>query len=232
VEGTGLGDRRCRSAPPDHSAHGFGHDADGAALSSFDERARDWDTLERRSRADAVARAIRERVPLTATTRAIDVGAGTGLLGLALADDVGELVLAEPSEGMLEVARQKLADGGYPHVSAVRFDLMADPPPAEPFDLALSLLVLHHLEDTVAALAAINGLLRPGGRLALADLDTEDGSFHDPDAEGIHHQGFDRDRLADLARAAGFTEVEVGTATQIDQESGQFTVFLLLARRP
>ena len=55
--------------------------------------------------------------------RTVEVGAGTGLLGLALADDIGELVLAEPSSGMLEVAREKLAVLDRPGTSAVAFDL-------------------------------------------------------------------------------------------------------------
>ena len=38
-------------------------------------------------------------------------------------------------------------------------------------------------------------MLVPGGRLALSDLDSEDGTFHSAEAEGIHHLGFDRDGL-------------------------------------
>jgi ubiquinone/menaquinone biosynthesis C-methylase UbiE len=201
-------------------------------MSTFDERARDWDTPERVERAREVAGAIRATVPLSPATRLIDVGAGTGLLGLALAGDVGEVVLAEPSTGMLEVVREKLATGAPPRVSAVRFDLTSDPPPGELFDLAVSMLVLHHLEDTAGALGAVLRLLRPGGRIALADLDTEDGSFHDPGAEGIHHHGFDREALAGQARTAGFVDVEFRTATEIDHEDGRFPVFLLIARRP
>ncbi len=202
------------------------------SMSSFDDRAREWDTPERRWRAEAVAATIRESVALTPTMRVIDIGAGTGLLGLALAGDIGELVLAEPSEGMLEVAREKLADTGLTHASALRFDLQVDQPPGGPFDLAVSLLVLHHLEDTQAALSAIHDLLRPGGRIALADLDEEDGSYHEPDAEGIHHKGFDRAALADLARAAGFTAVEARSAAEIEHRGHPFTLFLLLGTRP
>ena len=72
-------------------------------MTTFDERAREWDTPERRERAAAAARAIRSHVPLSTSLRAIDIGAGTGLLGLELAADVGTMVLAEPSAGMLEV---------------------------------------------------------------------------------------------------------------------------------
>lgn len=201
-------------------------------MSTFDERARDWDTPERQRRAEAVARAIREHVELTPTTRTIEVGAGTGLLGLALADDVDEMVLADPSAGMLEVVREKLAAGRWPHVAALRFDLTADGPPREPFDVAISALVLHHLADTRSALAALQRLVRPGGWIAVADLDTEDGSFHSADAEGIHHRGFDRSAVADLARAVGFRDVTVTTATSIERNGRRYPIFLLVASRP
>lgn len=203
-------------------------------MATFDERARDWDTPERIDRAARVAAAIEEAVPLRRTDRLVDVGAGTGLLGLALVDDVGEIVLADPSAGMIEVANEKLAAAGLRSVRAVRHDLLADQPPAGRFDVAVSLLVLHHIEDTAAALAAIRDLLVPGGRIALADLDTEDGTFHTAEAEGIHHLGFDRSALTQLAEAAGFVDVATRTATVIDEgaDGGGYPVFLLTGRRP
>ena len=46
-------------------------------MATFDERAREWDTPERSERAEVIAAAIRANVPLTPTTRTIDIGAGT-----------------------------------------------------------------------------------------------------------------------------------------------------------
>ena len=201
-------------------------------MSSFDERARTWDTPERQARAEAVARAIREHVPLDPSMRTIEIGAGTGLLGFALLGEVGELVLAEPSTGMLEVAREKVAASGFGGVTVAAFDLLVDPPPGGQFDLAISLLVLHHLRETEAALGAIHRLLRPGGRLAIADLEAEDGTFHEPGSEGIYHEGFDRAHLAGLARAAGFADVDVTTATELERNGRTYPVILLLGRRP
>jgi SAM-dependent methyltransferase len=200
-------------------------------VTNFDERARDWDTPERKARAEAVAGAIRTAVPLSRSIRTIEVGAGTGLLGLALAGEVGDLVLAEPSRGMLEVIHEKLARGRAPRVSALAYDLLADPPPPEPFDLVISLLVLHHLQDTDGALAAILRLLRPSGWMAIADLDAEDGSFHGPDAEGIHHQGFERAAITSTARRLGFEDVDVRTATELERDGRRYPLFLLTGRR-
>jgi len=202
-------------------------------LASFDERARDWDTPRRIARAREVAAAIRAAVPLSRRDRLIDIGAGTGLLGLALVDDVGAVVLSDPSAGMIEVATEKIQTGRLDGVRAIRHDLVADPPPSDRFDVAVSLLVLHHVEDTAAALAAIRDLLVPGGWIALADLDTEDGTFHSAEAEGIHHHGFDRDAIERLATESGFVEVSTRTAMVIDEdEAGEgYPVFLLTGRR-
>jgi 2-polyprenyl-3-methyl-5-hydroxy-6-metoxy-1,4-benzoquinol methylase len=202
-------------------------------VATFDERAKDWDTADRVARAGELAAVIRSTIPLAPTDRLVDVGAGTGLLGLALVDDVGEVVLLDPSAGMIEVATAKLADGALPTVHAARHDLLADPPPANPFDVAVSLLVLHHIADTASALGAIRDLIRPGGWIALADLDTEDGTFHSADAEGIHHHGFDRRALERIATDVGFVEVATRTAMVLDRNSrfAGYSVFLLTGRR-
>jgi ubiquinone/menaquinone biosynthesis C-methylase UbiE len=197
----------------------------------FDEKAADWDTPERQDFARQVAGIIREHVALGRTERVIDIGAGTGLLGLELAADVGSVLLAEPSAGMLEVARAKLAHGPA-NATAVAFDLTADPPPGAPFDVAVSLLVLHHVADTDAALRAIAALVVSGGRIALLDLDAEDGTFHEADAEGIHHHGFEHRELLRRAADAGFTDLEVRNVTSIEREGRDYPLFLLTARVP
>lgn len=201
-------------------------------MSSFDQKARDWDTPERVERAAAVADVIRGHVPVPAAGRIIDLGAGTGLLGLSLHGDGGTLVLAEPSAGMRDVATEKIRAAGIAGVSVVPFDLGAGEAAGEPFDLAVSMLVLHHVPDTTAVLATVFGLLRAGGWMALADLDAEDGTFHDPDAEGIHHHGFAREHVQDVARAAGFVDVATADAGEIDRDGRPFPLFLLVGRRP
>jgi ubiquinone/menaquinone biosynthesis C-methylase UbiE len=201
-------------------------------MATFDERAKDWDTPEHVERSLAVAKAIRAAVPIREGGRAIELGAGTGLLGLLFAGDLSELVLTDPSAGMLEVADQKIAAAGLANVRTLRYALLADPLPGSGFDLVLSQLVLHHVKDTAAAMRAAFELLAPQGRLALADLDAEDGTFHTPEAEGIHHLGFEREAVGRLAAEAGFVDVTFSTATSIERDGRNYPLFLLAARRP
>jgi len=202
-------------------------------MSVFDDKAAEWDTPERRERAHQLADTIREHIPLTEDMRAIDIGAGTGLLGLDLLADIGSVVLADPSEGMIEVARTKIEAEGIVDASAVVFDFPAhEPPEGAPFDLAVSLIVLHHVEDTEATLRSIHGALAPGGYIGLIDLDKEDGSFHDPHQPGIHHHGFESGAVVEVAAAAGFEDAHVRIVHELEREGRTSPLFLLTGRVP
>ena len=201
-------------------------------MPTFDERAPGWDTPRRIARAEAAARAIEASVAIPPNCRAIEVGAGTGLLGLALRRHFASLVLADASDGMLAEASRKIQEGALEGVSTAHFELGSDAPPTGgPFDLVVSLLLLHHVQDTRVALAGMHRLLGAGGQVAALDLDTEDGSFHGSGGEGVHHKGFDRGRLAELARGVGFEDVRVADGMQIGDGEEAYPVFLLTARR-
>ena len=58
-------------------------------------------------------------------------------------------------------------------------------------DLIVSAMTLHHIAEISTLLCSLSRWLRSGGYLALADLDTEDGSFHQ-DLTDVHHFGLDR----------------------------------------
>ena len=200
----------------------------------FDSKARRWDENPVfQERARKIAEAVRESVPLNRQMSALDYGCGTGLLSFPLRDALGSILLADSSPGMLEVVAEKIAAQGVTNMTPVKLDLLADPVPAQRFDLVVTSMTLHHVPDTDHILKVFHDLLQPGGHLCIADLDKEDGSFHGIEID-VHH-GFDRAELEARARKAGFTDVRFQTVFSIakEQETGtrDYPVFLMTARR-
>jgi 2-polyprenyl-3-methyl-5-hydroxy-6-metoxy-1,4-benzoquinol methylase len=205
-------------------------------LNEFDTKARSWDADPAKvDRARKVADLVAARVPVLSRARVLEVGAGTGLLGFALRDRAAHVTLADSSQEMLAVAREKLRAQGPCNVDVTALDLAEGPFPAGGFEVVCALLVLHHVPDTDALLRRLHQALEPGGFLCLSDLDAEDGSYHGPGFAG--HHGFDRVRLAESLRRAGFTEVRFETAFQVEKPAPgggvrTFPAFLAIARRP
>jgi ubiquinone/menaquinone biosynthesis C-methylase UbiE len=204
-------------------------------MTNFDERAKDWDSDPKKvERARVVADAIRTVLPLTTDMTALEYGCGTGLLSFALQSDLGQITLADTSQGMLGVLGEKIAAAGVTNLHPVKLDLATDTVPASRFDLTYSLMTLHHIADVKDMLEKFHSLLKPGGYLLVADLDKEDGSFHTDGSTDVH-LGFERSELQNMVQAVGFNDVRFSTAYEIRKKVGDgektFPVFLMSARK-
>lgn len=204
-------------------------------MTNFDERAKDWDSdPDKVERARAVAESIRSAIPLSREMKVLEYGCGTGLLSFALQSDLGQITLADTSQGMLDVLNQKIASAGVTNMHPLRLDLTSDPLPVERYDLTYSLMTLHHIHDVRKMIIKFHDLLMPKGYLLVADLDKEDGSFHTDGSTDVH-LGFERRELQKLVEEAGFEKVTFSTAYEIKKRIGNeetaFPVFLMTAQK-
>lgn len=204
-------------------------------MTNFDERAKDWDSDPKKvERARIVADEIRKTVTLSREMNAFEYGCGTGLLSFALQEDLGQITLADTSQGMLDVLAEKVSAAGVTNMHPVRLDLAVDTLPAQKYHLTYSLMTLHHIHDTQDVLKKFHLLLQPGGYLLIADLDKEDGSFHTDGTTDVH-KGFAQSELRKQVEAAGFTDIKFSTAytirKKIGDEERSFPVFLMSALR-
>jgi len=141
--------------------------------------------------------------------RGLDLGAGTGLLS-AVVDSVrprARLVLTDLAEAMLDKARRRFA--GRPDTEYRVMDHLALAAENE-FDLVVSALSIHHLEDDgkaeIYALAA--RALKPGGLFVNADQVAGD----TPDMEARYWRHW-----YEAAKASGIAAAELEAAVERQQ---------------
>jgi ArsR family transcriptional regulator len=97
-----------------------------------------------------------------------DLGCGSGRIAATIAPYARAVVAVDSSPAMLDVARARLAD--FDNVQLVHGRIEDLPLESASLDLALVVHLLHHVADPAAALAEVARVLRPGGRLVLADV--------------------------------------------------------------
>lgn len=204
-------------------------------MSEFDHKAREWDqNTQYHERAAAVAASLLEMVPLRPGLKALEFGAGTGLLSFTLAGHFREIVMMDSSSEMVKVMEEKVTQRQMHHLIPCFGELTEESFPPESFDVIYNLMVMHHVEDIPAILRRFHGLLRPGGWLVLADLYAEDGTFH---SKGFHgHKGFDPQELRREVEAAGllFKEVRPCYTSRKEKEGvvREYPVFMMTALKP
>jgi tRNA (cmo5U34)-methyltransferase len=174
-------------------------------MNEFDLKAPAWDMNPvHMERSTAIANLLIASTPHGKQMKALDFGAGSGILSLMLQDHLQEITLLDSSEGMIKVCREKIANGGFRNLHTVNLDLEKESFSGH-YDLIFSQMAFHHVENIDGILEKFIAFLSPGGLLAIADLYPEDGSFHGEGFTG--HLGFDPEELAAKLAAQGFRNI-------------------------
>ena len=171
----------------------------------FNTIAEDWDALNHEILGDFdLPGAVSAAVP-AGCELAVDLGCGTGSVLEHLLRGARGVVGVDGSPRMLDMARRRFS--AVPQADA-RVSLRIGELDHLPLrdgeaDFACINLVLHHLSSPLTALKEIRRILRPGGRLLVADFDkhTEESMR---EIYGDRWLGFSADSLRGLLGDAGF----------------------------
>lgn len=195
----------------------------------FAHKAGNYESRQNRiNNINSIAGTIIENVKLDRDMHLVDFGAGTGLLLERIAPHVRKITAIDVSPSMAKQLSEK-KDHLPCALEQLELDLEKTEAPGV-YDGVISSMTLHHIRDVEALLRKFHAMVRPGGFIALSDLDKEDGSFHTEET-GVQHHGFERHWIEEAARKAGFTDVATHDASVINKPNGDFPVFLLTARR-
>jgi tRNA (cmo5U34)-methyltransferase len=204
-------------------------------MNEFDRKALDWDKNKMHiERTIAIADRLKKLIQENPARKAMEFGAGTGLLSFYLKDMFSEITMMDSSREMLKMAEQKMQTEDHSKFKTLFLNLEKDQYDGDPFDIIYSQMVLHHIRDIHAIIKKFYHLLTPGGMLAIADLYEEDGSFHDGDMNV--HTGFDPEKLKSILIQEGFHNIQIDPCYIIRKEVSadkirEYPVFLMAAHR-
>jgi len=108
----------------------------------------------------------RTRSYLKATDTVLELGCGTGSTALLLAPNVSHIIASDLAQGMIEIAQEKVQQGGAQNVTFKVADVVDHAPCEGPFNAVLAHNLLHLVEDLDGALSRISEFLEPGGVFA------------------------------------------------------------------
>jgi len=142
--------------------------------------------------------------------QALDVGCGTGTLAMEAQSRVGRagrVTGVDPGPQQIARARSKAARRRVPIEFQVGI-IEQLPFPDQTFDVVLSTLMMHHLPAPLKrrGLAEIARVLKPGGRLVIADFKRR--QERQGQAARFHAGGSSMQDLAALITDAGFDHLE------------------------
>jgi len=198
----------------------------------FAHKAKDYEENSKRvSNVQNIADGILKNIKYTKQMNIIDFGSGTGLLTQEIAPYVQKITAVDMSDAMIEVLQAKVPTFACA-LEVLKLDIMDEKSTQslQNIDGIISSMTIHHLKDTEALLQKFYTLLDENGTIALADLETEDGSFHTDDT-GVHHFGFDKDMFLSIAQKVGFKDLKIKTISVASKPHGDFPIFLLTGRK-
>ena len=195
----------------------------------FSQKAKDYDIQKDRSQnIDNITRGIFKEVVFTKDMHIIDFGSGTGLLLERVAHFVGSIKAIDVSPSMNDVLRSKL-DEIKCDIEILEMDLTKEKLEGS-YDSIISSMTLHHIDDIGGLFDKFYSLLKEDGSIAIADIDKEDGSFHDSN-DGVFHFGFERNKFLEYAEDAGFRDLKIQTVSAVEKLTREYPVFLLTGKK-
>ena len=202
-------------------------------MSRFDEKAKDWDKKQTTvDKTDACVKNLKKHLDFSKIKNILDYGCGTGLVAFSLIDTSKEILGLDSSNGMVEEFNNKAKNKNLSNIKAKKHDILHDDLPKNSFDLVVSSMSLHHIQNLEIFFQKSFDSLKNGGYICINDLEKENGTFHAKyNNEGVFHFGFSKEELIDICRNIGFSDFIFERVYVFERENGNFPIFNFIAKK-
>lgn len=160
----------------------------------------------------------------------LDYGSGSGLVSFGIAKSVKSVIGLDNSTAMVDVYNDKANTIGLTNIEAKKHDINDQELDKELFDMAVTNMTMHHIGDIKMFINKLSSSLKDDGMLFIADLVTEDGTFHS-DNTGVEHFGFDMDDIYKSFEESGLKDIDVQKLHSINKDPKSYDIFIAYGRK-
>ena len=166
--------------------------------------------------------------------KVLDFGTGTGTIPVELSSFVKHIVGIDLSKGMLEVFKQKIKEKDLKNITIKQQDIFKEDLEQKDFDLIITSMTFHHIENIKSALEKLKKYLKEEGYIVIIDLDKEDGTFHSSNLD-VKHFGFSKEEIDKFFKESGLDTILIENFDSIKKERNgkerDYPLFIAIAKK-
>jgi 2-polyprenyl-3-methyl-5-hydroxy-6-metoxy-1,4-benzoquinol methylase len=195
----------------------------------FDDLAKQWDSFPQRVKGamrfvDNIKKYLPDDI---ADFDLLDYGCGTGLVSFGFSSDVNTIQGFDNSSSMVDVYNDKAKQIGMQNISAKLHDINTQTIPKDKFDLIVTNMTMHHINDTDDFICKLVDGLKENSYLCIADLKTEDGTFHQ-DNKGVIYFGFEVEDIKRIFEKYNLKNIQIDLLETINKDDKSYEVFSII----
>ena len=205
--------------------------SESEAREFFDRVAPEWSSLRSGYYDEDVISKLQDAHILKDDMVLVDLGAGDGYLSRAIASKVDTVIAVDISEAMLKELSKKAEKQEIKNIRTVLGDGCDMPLSDNSADIVCANMFLHHIDEPITAIKEMYRILKPGGRVFLADL-REHGNKEFRETMHDVWQGFSENEITGWFKKCGFkVELFESLSRKISGKKTDEGVFVMIASK-
>lgn len=197
----------------------------------FDRVAPEWESMRGGFYDEAVISRLLDTRLLRDDMTLVDLGAGDGYLSRAISSRVEKVIAIDISGEMLKELNKKAAQDGLSNIQTIEGDGCDMPLKDESVHIVCTNMFLHHIEEPILAVREMHRVLKPGGRVFIADL-KEHGNREFKDKMHDVWQGFSQNEVREWFVKCGFKNIQLDTVSiKPASKKGDDGIFIMIAEK-
>ena len=186
----------------------FYSSSEGDTKEFFNSVAQTWESISTGYYNKDIKNIFSSYANLTKTMTVADLGAGDGYLTLEAAKNSKKVFAVDISGGMLGKLKEKAEKKGLKNIVLLEGDAIDIPLNDSSVNIVSASMFLHHIEEPAMAAKEMHRILKPGGKVFLADLKRHSNDEFSLEMHDLWN-GFTRSELVKWFENNGFENINI-----------------------